>query len=119
MKYATFVENNHKDNEMYIYYLQYDGNEEQLMALKEIIDESDCAKMYGDYSEFDLDIDNLVSQRTVDEQLKIRFDGYSPFDVCNGNFEFYEEDFYNLDEHEKALKLDDMFYSRRIEDYFS
>ena len=119
MKYASFVEINHKDHETYIYYLQFDGNENELLALKDIIDNADISGMFGDYSEFCIDINNLVSQDTVNEQIKINFNGYKPFDVCNGKFDFHEDDFFNLDDKEKALKLDEMFYACRIENYFS
>lgn len=118
MKYATFLELNRKDHETYIYYLQYDGNEEELLALKDIIRDADFSGMSGDYSEFDIDIDNLLSKSSVDEQIKIKFDGYCPFDVCNGKFDFHQEDFYGLGDMESALKLDDMFYGCRIENYF-
>ncbi len=118
MKYVAFIEVNHKEHENYYTYLQYDGNEEVLNIFDQILKEADFSGMFGDYSEFFIDIDNLLSQETVDEQCKIKFDGYYPFAVCKGRFDFCEEDFFNKDEKEKALLLDEMFYANRIKDYF-
>lgn len=118
MKYVAFVEINRKYHETYYIYLQYDGNENMLSVFDQILKEADFSGMFGDYSEFFIDIYNLLSQETVDEQCKIKFDGYYPFTVCKCKFDFCDEDFFNKDEKEKALLLDEMFHANQIKDYF-
>jgi hypothetical protein len=38
--------------------------------------------------------------------------------VCTGYFDFPDEEFETLDEFDTALKLDDLFHSNQIENYF-
>jgi hypothetical protein len=118
MKYVAFIEVNHKEHECYYTYLQYDGNEDVLNVFDQILKEADFSSMFGDYSEFFIDINNLLSEETINEQCKIKFDGYYPFSVCKGKFDFCDEEFFNKDSKEKALLLDEMFYANQIQNYF-
>ena len=120
MMYAIFREFNHDDKQEHYYFLQYTGNEEKLNALVTIIEESNFDSLSGDYSEYGLDSKNLLSKKTVDEMIKTRF--YfddDRFEVCNGIFEFYEEDFEGIYCNEKALKLDDLYHNYQIIHYFN
>ena len=119
MNYVIFIEVNHKQHETYYTYLQYDGNEFELSKLDDIIKDADFSGMYGEYSEFFLDINNTLSQEEIEKQCKIKFDGYYPFSFCKGKFDFSDIDFFGLDAKEKALLLDDMFYDQQINTYFS
>jgi len=119
MKYVVFKEVNYREKDSFYFFLQYDGNEEKLIALADIMYRADYEGMCGDYSEFAIDVDNRVSQETVDEMLKVNMLCHEgSFEVCKGEFDFYEEDFYGLDAKELALKLDDMFFYFDITKFF-
>lgn len=119
MKYVVFKEVNYKEKDSFYFFLQYDGNEEKLSSLANIIRQANYEGMYGDYSEFSIDVENLVSQETVDEMLKVNLLCHEgSFQVCQGEFDFYEEDFYGLGPKEIALNLDDMFFYLEITKFF-
>ena len=119
MKFVTLKEENTKENETFVLFLQYDNNMENLKKLTEIINSADTSEMYGDYSKFSIDIINLVSEQTVQELCKIDIGVYGPlFSSCYGVFSFPHKDFDNLSNEDKALKLDELFYPCRISDYF-
>ncbi len=119
MKYVVFKEVNHREKDSFYFFLQYDGNEEKLNTLADIMYYANYEGMCGDYSEFAIDVDNLISQETVDEMLKVNLLCHEQsFEVCKGEFDFYEEDFHGLGPKEIALKLDDMFFYFEITEYF-
>lgn len=70
MKFAILSEKNGKECETWYYFIQYDGNE---LVLKDLEEQLKTVDLYisGDNSEFQLDLDNLVSETTVNEFLKI------------------------------------------------
>jgi len=119
MKFVTFQERNRKENETFIFFLQYDNNEEMLRELHDVINASDFSEMDGDYSEFSMDCVNILSESTVRELKSVDLGHYGPlFTVCKGEFNFSTKDFWKLDSHEKAVKLDELFYSYQITKYF-
>ena len=60
MNFIIFKENNTKENESFIFFLQYDGNEEQLNKLNNIISKTDFDNLHGgDYSSFEIDINSV------------------------------------------------------------
>jgi hypothetical protein len=77
MDYITFIENNHKDHEVFICYLQYTGNEEELDKLNTILSKSDFSKMCGDYSNFSMDINTRISEEAVNQHIKLRYGYYA------------------------------------------
>jgi len=97
MKFATLKEENTKENETFVLFLQWDNNMENLIKLAEIINSADTCDMYGDYSKFSIDIINLVSEQTVRELCKIDIGVFGPlFSACYGIFSFPHKDFDNL-----------------------
>lgn len=119
MKYVVFKEVNYREKDSFYFFLQYDGNEDKLNSLADIMYDADYEGMCGDYSEFTIDVDNPVSQETVEEMIKVNMCCHKgSFEVCRGNFEFYEEDFHGLGPKELALKLDDMFFYFEITEFF-
>ena len=119
MKYITFQENNFKENESFIFFLQYNDNEENLRLLNDYINFADFSSLYGDYSTFEMDLDTLLDKNAVDNICKVNLGSFSRrFQVCEGKFDFPYEDFVNEDECETARILDDLFYSCQVRDYF-
>jgi hypothetical protein len=102
MKFAIFKEIN--KGETYTYYLQFDGNEENLFILNDLIKEADFSQLIGDFSTYELNITELKS----DDEIE---DGY----VCRGHFNFPWEysDIFN-----EAVYIDDLFYGGKIKHYF-
>lgn len=119
MKFIIFKEDNKKEHETFIFFLQYDQNENMINKLKDIIDSTDFSEMDGDYSSFEMDTQNKISEQTVDELCSIELGSYSDlFTECRGKFNFPYDAFTFLSDTEKARKLDELFYACRIKDYF-
>jgi hypothetical protein len=119
MKYITFQENNFKENESFIFFLQYDDNEENLKLLNDYVNYADFSSLYGDYSTFEMDLNTLLDENTVKNICKVNLGSYAKrFQVCKGKFDFPYENFVNEDECETARILDYLFYSCQIRDYF-
>ena len=120
MNFITFKENNNKENETFIFFLQYDGNEEQLNKLNDIISKTDFSDLNRDYSNFEIDIETMISEDAVNQLTKIDLGSFaSLFNKCSGEFKFPSELFEELNESEMAFKLDELFYGCSIRDYFS
>jgi hypothetical protein len=121
MNFITFKENNNKENESFIFFLQYDGNEEQLNKLNDIISKTDFSDLYGgDCSTFEIDIKTMISENSVDQITKINLGCFSHlFNKCSGEFKFPYVLFEDLNESEMAFKLDQLFYACSIRNYFS
>ena len=113
MEYVRFIEHNRRENETYVYYLQYTNNEDDLNELKEFIDSSSSDTMTGDCSVFEINLDVKLTEDMVDEQCKLTYRG-----KINGNFNnplIYCED--NINKDEKRRLLDELF-STSILHYF-
>ena len=119
MKFIIFKEDNKKEHETFIFFLQYEGNERMINKLKDIIDSTDFSEMEGDYSTFEINTQNKISESTVKELCSIQLGSYNDlFTECIGEFKFPYEDFEVLSDIEKAKKLDDLFYACQIKNYF-
>jgi hypothetical protein len=117
MKFVTFKEVNMKENETFIFFLQYDNNEEKLQKLSEIIKIADTSDLYGDFSTFEMDIDTLLSESTVKELENVNLGNFGPiFNVCRGDFTLCMDVFNNVDD--LALRLDEFFYAFQITKHF-
>ena len=116
MKFVTFKEINMKENESFIFFLQYDNNEEKLKELSEIIKSADTSDLSGDFSKFEMDI-ALLSESTVNELGNVDLGYYGPtFNVCRGDFTLCMDVFNNVDD--LALRLDEFFYAFQITKHF-
>ena len=118
MEYITFIERNHKENESFIMFLQWTNNEELLTKLRDYIVSADPSNMCGDYSEFEMDIKNKVSESTANEMIKLGYGSYSNmYQKVNGTFLYSALD--EMDAEKKAHQLDEHFFHCKIRYYFS
>jgi hypothetical protein len=114
MEYITFIEKNHKENETFIFYLQYTGNEEELQKLSNLIEEADFSSFRGDYSDFTMDVEHRISEDAVDQHCKLGYVGYTyMFQKANGKFEYPFDD-----EPITNDILHDAFFGAKITYYF-
>lgn len=119
MEFITFKENNQKENESFIFFLQYTNNEEALENLSYYIEKADPSDLTGDFSSFEIDIENKISEKSAYELEKVNIGTFGPlFTVCRGLFTFNKEMFDEVEESEWALKLDSLYYACRITDHF-
>lgn len=117
MKFVTFKEVNLKEEETFIFFLQYDNNEEKLKELSEIIESADTSELNGDFSIFEIDVNTLLSESTVKELENVDLGHFGPiFNVCRGDFTLCMDVFNNVDD--LALRLDEFFYAFRITEHF-
>ena len=59
----------------------------------------------------------MYDERTVSQMVMLESD-FMEISVCTGHFDFPDEEFEILDEVDTALKLDDLFHSNQIDNYF-
>lgn len=104
MKFAIFKEIN--KGCATTYYLQFDGNEETLLILNDLISEADFTQLIGEYSTYELDITDFKSEDEIEENNT---------NVCRGYFNFPWE---NSDIFNEAVYIDDLFYGGKIKHYF-
>lgn len=117
-KYVMFMESNHKEEEEFYFYLQYNGNEDELKKLNVLILNANPFWLDGDYSAFKIDINNLISENAVNEHLLSSLGYYCvKFTKCDGIFKLptYPD---NMTSNEIADWLDQHFYACCIRNYF-
>jgi hypothetical protein len=123
LEFIPFIEQNMKENETFIFYLQWTGNEEQLMLLNKGIEHACYDDIYGDCSIVTMDINTKIPESAVDIHKRIQsLNGYHKmFTKCIGTFTcpYNEETIESLDEFQMATLLDQTFYSCKIETMFS
>jgi hypothetical protein len=121
LEFVIFYEKNYKANEIFIFYLQWTGNEEELTNLQKFTTKALYDDMYGDYSSVYIDLSTKIPESAVDIHCKLRdMNGHHRlFTKCTGKFRcpFDEED-EKRDEYEMATLMDETFYSCHIKDYF-
>jgi len=119
MQFVTLQEYNQKEHETFIFFLQYTGNEEAINDLSYFIKNANTEDLCGHYSKFQIDNTTLLSQSTVDELNNVNIGIFGPvFTVCKGRFVFNKNHFNNLNSLEWGLKLDELYYTCKISDYF-
>ncbi len=69
-KYAVIQEFNDEESEAWLYFIKYEGNEENLEYLRKQIESIEWQLM-EDCSTFDIDLKNLVSAITAKEMTKV------------------------------------------------
>ena len=111
MQFITIHEFNHKENESFVHFCQWTGNEEALGGLCKFIDRALYDDMYGDYCRFETSRE-LLSEATVDEMTKVKFGGYaSMFQKHVGVFIYSAQGDEDADPYEIPRTLD-QFYGR-------
>jgi hypothetical protein len=75
MEFICFFEKSEKEEETYVHFLQFTGNEKQLKKFSVAIEKAH-SKSYS------IDIENRVSERTVDDMMRVNGpNSYAPFFV--------------------------------------
>lgn len=104
--------------EEFYFYLQYNGNEDELKKLNVLISNANPFYLDGDYSAFEIDINNLISENAVNEHLLSSL-GYhcGKFTKCDGIFKLpaYTD---NMSSDEIAIWIDQHFFACGIRNYF-
>jgi hypothetical protein len=122
MKFILLHEFNTKENESFIYFMQYTGNEETIASFSEFISKADYGNLEGgEYVKFEIDSKNLVSENTADEMIKCNFGSYScMFSKLTGKMvdPFNEYSVEDMEGDEIATLLNDEFFGNRITKLF-
>ena len=116
MSYYDFKEDCHRN-----IFLQYSGNEENLKNLADIINNNDQTGEIGDSSQSLIDINNYVSEATVDEMCKINTFGnyYNNHLKLSGIMKpviFDIKDY--MSRKDIMIEIDSKLYKCQIENYF-
>ena len=121
LKFILLHEFNTKENESFIYFMQYNDNEDTIKSFAAVISKADYEDMGGHYVKFEIDTENLVSENTADEMIKCNFGSYSNmFSKLTGKMEdpLTEEEVKDMEGHEIATLLSEKFFSNRIPELF-
>lgn len=122
MKFILLQEFNTKENESFIYFMQYTGNEKTIDSFAEFISKADYGNLEGgEYVKFEIDSKNLVSENTADEMIKCNFGSYSyMFSKLTGKMvdPFNEDSVEDMKGDEIATLLNDEFFGNRITKLF-
>jgi hypothetical protein len=120
MEFLVIYEFNHKENEMFIHYCQWAGNEAELTKLMGFIERADWDEMGGDYSSVSVARNKRVPESAVDAHIGLEDpNGYSRlFEKHTGKFvcpDFDEDEDLDDEEnrrhpHDLASDLDRFFY---------
>lgn len=120
MQYVLFVEKNFKENETFLFYLQYTGNEKKIEKLSQALSKANYEFLRGDYSEFCMSTSALISEQSVHEHLCVHLGSYcSMFQVCKGHFTFDVDSLLLLSDTGIAKALDENFFSCGISHFFN
>ena len=129
--FRVIYEQNNKEEETFIHYCQYTGNEAELDKFCKIINRSLAQDLYGDFSEFYAARNKLIPESAVDAHIGIidincyarMFQKHTGSFKCP-EFESYDEElddgakFYEKGD-ELARELDELLYSCKIGYLFS
>ena len=93
----------------FIYFMQYTGNEETIKSFAEFIEKADYTNMGGDYVQYEIDYEKLVSKNTAVEMTNCNFD---MFYILPGKMEYPFNGYSakNMEGDEIAKLLDNEFH---------
>ncbi len=102
IKYAVLMETNGKELESWYYFIRHTGNE---AALQHLSDQLDLVEWYilDDLSTFDIDLDNLVSERTAKEMTYLCLNAVSGHRKFDGKMEMIDFGFKPKDSNDKKI----------------
>ena len=99
--------------------MQYTGNEKTIKSFADLISKADYSNMGGDYVQFEIDYNNLVSKNTAVEMTNCNFDMFS---ILPGIMKvpFTKKEVKYMTGHEIATRLNDEFrgYGKSITKLF-
>ncbi len=101
-KYAVLQETNGKEFESWLYFIRHDGNEEALAHLQKELTKVDWY-ILDDLSTFDLELENLVSERTAKEMTKIVLNHVQPHRKFDGKLKMVDFGFRSKDSNDKRI----------------
>ena len=121
-KFVLLHEFNTKENESFVYFIQYTGNEKTLTSFADFISKANYDNMDGgEYVKFEIDTKNLVSENAADEMIKCNFGSYNyMFSKLTGKmaYPFHEDSSENMEGDEIATLLNNEFFGNRITKLF-
>lgn len=85
-KYAVIQEFNDEESEAWLYFIRYEGNEENLKFLADQIEKIDWY-LIEDCSTFDIDLEHLVSAQTAKEMTKVNLNSHQWHRKFDGKLE--------------------------------
>jgi hypothetical protein len=115
-KFVAFVEIT-SEKKCFLTFLEYMGNEKALTHLKNLTEYANYSQMFGEFSKYEINMENILSETTVREMLMINTANFD-ISLCIGHFDFPEDEFFYCDEFDTALKLDDLLCYNQIKQYF-
>ena len=125
LEFVVFYERNHKENETFLFYLQWTGNETELTRLATCLSEADFRELRGDFVEVALDLGIKLPESVVDAhcQLKHTLNAYHPmFTKCTGVFHCpldHSEIGLELNASDVAKLINENFFRCRIKRMFT
>ena len=117
IRYAVFIENNGKERETMMHFLEYDLNKVALHNLLDCLNDVN-QELIGDNSTYTLDLEHLVSETTVQEMCKVRWGDYlgGP-QVHRGKMKKVDWELKEKDYEPQIWELDNLLYMK-IGKYF-
>jgi hypothetical protein len=123
LEFVLFSEKNHKENELFIFYLQWTGNEDELTKLNNLVSKAEYQD--GDWSEYYMDLTVKLPESHVDLHCKLSdMNSYHRlFKKVIGKFTYpFPASFIPIldeyDEYETQECLVDELYSCKIPNWF-
>lgn len=117
--YATLMETNGQDIESWYYFIRYEGNEENLLHLKEQL-ESFENYIIDDLSTFDIDLEHLVDANVAKQMTKLELNSVSFHRKFDGKLKKINFKFKNRDDDEDRIeKVFDILGRGSIDEYVS
>ena len=116
-KYAILMETNGEECESWYYFIKYDGNEKELDHLKKQIDQIEMYVL-DDLSAFDIETENLVSEQTASEMLRIEVNSVTFHRKFDGKMQFIDLKLKKKDSNERRIeKINDIIGMGDIENF--
>lgn len=102
-KYVILQETNGEEFESWMYFIKYNGNEENLNHLQNQLEMVDFF-IYKDYSTFDLELEAFVSETTAKEMTLVDLNHCSPHRKFDGTLKYINFGFSKSDSNKKKMK---------------
>ena len=120
--YVTFIEYCRKDNLIRMFYLQHNGNEEELTKFYNYVNQAveTGYDLGGDLSSFDMNLDTIIPEEAVDLHTTLNDNPYVRFSKLDGKFTcpISEDHIDGTNSDDLAYVLDEYLYRGQIVCYF-
>lgn len=101
-KYVILMETNGEEYESWLYFLKYNGNEENIAHLNKQLEMVNWT-IIDDMSTFDMDLEHLVSETTAREMCMVDLNAYSFHRMFNGTLKRIDFRFKSKDKNKKKI----------------